>query len=147
MGIEAFTESLRLGRSGVRRIDAVDCRNLETQIAASVPEFDPTTYVHPPKLLKLMNRASQFAVAAARLAVDDAGLAPGDVDPQRLGVSLGAGGMGLLDGDLLESHALAVLAAAEASGARDRFDVAAFTRSYRERKRREQPAVMTRAGA
>ena len=134
VGLEAFTDSLRHGRSGVRRIDTFDCRHLETQIAASVPaaSFDPAAFVRPPKLVKLMNRAAQFAVAAARMACDDAGLGPDAVDPLRLGVSLGAGGMGLLDGDLLESQALAVLAAA-AEGGGDRFDVAAFTRSYRER--------------
>ena len=133
VGNEAFTDALRRGDSGVRRIDTFDCRNLETQIAASVPaaSFDPAVFVRPPKLLKLMNRASQFAVAAARMACDDAKLQPGAVDPWRLGVSVGAGGMGLLDGDLLESQALAVLAAA-AEGS-DRFDVAAFTQHYRER--------------
>jgi 3-oxoacyl-[acyl-carrier-protein] synthase II len=134
VGLPAFTDSLRRGRSGVRRITAFDCSGFDTQIAASVPEaeFDPLAFVHPAKAVKLMNRASQFAVVAAGMARAHARLGPDAIDPFRLGVSLGAGGMGLLDGDLLESQARAVIGGLEAAD-RPVFDVPAFAHSFRAR--------------
>jgi 3-oxoacyl-[acyl-carrier-protein] synthase II len=134
VGVDAFTASLRAGRSGVRTIAAFDSSGLETRIAAEVhaEDFDPAGFAHPPKLLKLMNRSAQFAVAAAEMARTDADLGREDVDPGRLAVSLGVGGMGILDLDLFANQSSALIAAARDSGGDD-LDVAAFARSYRDR--------------
>lgn len=140
IGAEAFTEALCVGRSGVGRITAFPCDGFETQIAAEVDDatFDPASFVHPRKLSKLMSRATLFGVAAAGMARQAAKLGPDEVAPDRLGVSLGAGGMGPVDLDILTGQAKAVLA--QRSG-HDDFDIPAFARAYRERT---NPLAMVR---
>jgi 3-oxoacyl-[acyl-carrier-protein] synthase II len=134
VGLEAFCQSLRRGRSATRTITAFPCDGLETRIAAEVDDatFDPAAFVDQPKLLKLMSRPATFAVAAAAMARSSAALRPADVDPHRLGVCLGAGGMGPLDLDLLAGQAMAVLDAA-GDGDQPRFDVPSFARAFRTR--------------
>src|SRR5262245_25026175 len=134
IGADAFCEALRAGRSGVRRISAFPCEGFESQIAAEVADgsFDAVGFVNPPKLLKLMSRSAVFAVASAAMARRAAHLDAGEMDPARLGVSLGAGGMGVVDLDLLVGQAEAVLAAAGENG-RTQWDIPAFGRVYRER--------------
>lgn len=90
IGREAFWDSLRLGRSGVRRLESFDASSLETSVVGDVSDFDPKQYVRPRKSLKVMSRDGQFAVTASDLACADAGLAEGAVDPDRLGVVFGA---------------------------------------------------------
>jgi 3-oxoacyl-[acyl-carrier-protein] synthase II len=64
---------------------------LEHPYIARVPDdFDPTHWVRRRKELKLMARANVLAVAAARLALDDAGLAPGEA-LEDAGLYLGVG--------------------------------------------------------
>ena len=134
IGTEAFTHALCTGRSGVGRIKAFDCDGFETQIAAEVEDatFDPTSFVQPPKLSKLMNRATLFGVAATHLARRAARLGVNDVDAGRLGVSLGAGGMGPTDLDILTGQANALLESAR-DGGFDTFDIPAFAKVYRAR--------------
>src|SRR3990172_7180729 len=72
-GVEAFWDSLKNGRGGVRGITQFDPSPLSSQIAGEVPDFDPTLFLNR-KEARRMSRASQFAVGAAHLAVQDAGL-------------------------------------------------------------------------
>lgn len=90
IGRKPFWESLCAGRSGVRRLSLFDPSGLTVQFGGEVKDFDPKPYLYSRKSLKVMARDIQLAVAAAKLAFDDAGLAPGNVDPDRLGVVLGA---------------------------------------------------------
>jgi 3-oxoacyl-[acyl-carrier-protein] synthase II len=134
VGIRAFADALRAGRSGVRRITAFATDGFETRIAAEVDDggFDASAYVDPPKLVKLMGRAARFAVAAAAMARAVAELGKDAVDPRRVGVVLGAGGMGPVDLDMLRAEADAVLEAGRASRS-VAFDVPAFAQAYRSR--------------
>jgi 3-oxoacyl-[acyl-carrier-protein] synthase II len=132
VGLDAFGHALRAGCSGVRRISAFDCDGFDTQIAASVPtDFDGTTWVEPRKMAKLMSRSALFAVAAAAMARRAAGLGAEDVDPCRIGVVLGAAGMGPTDNDLLATQARAVIESAGPSGSD--WNVPRFARAFRER--------------
>jgi 3-oxoacyl-[acyl-carrier-protein] synthase II len=58
-----------------------------------VPEFDPTPHLPTQhrKSLKIMGRASRFAVTAAGLGMKDSGLEPAQFDPERVGVVMGTG--------------------------------------------------------
>ena len=71
-------------------IERFDPSGLPIRLAAEVRDFDAKRYVAQRKQLKVMCRDAQFGVAAARLACRDAGLGPGQIDPQRFGVVLGA---------------------------------------------------------
>lgn len=90
IGREAFWEGLRQGRSGVRPIVSFDASALPIRIAAEIRDFDPKAFVTARKSLKVMSRDAQLGVAATALAVRDAGLHPGSVDPDRFGIVLGA---------------------------------------------------------
>lgn len=131
VGLSAFFEGLRGGRSGVGRIRAFDCSGFATQVAAEVDDaaVPLEDVVVPPKLVKLMSRATGFAVAAADMARTQARLGTSDVDPGRLAVCLGAGGMGPSDPDMLRGEALAMLDAVKETGVDD-FDVPAFARAF-----------------
>jgi len=78
------------GRSGVGRITLFDASDLETQIAAEVKDFDPSA-LFGPKAARTMDRYAQFALAAAREAVADAGLEFGPGDNERVAVIVGTG--------------------------------------------------------
>lgn len=90
IGIEAFTQSLLEGRSGVDRITLFDPSGLPVKSAAEVKDFDPKRFVPNRKSLKVMARDSQLGVAAAILAWQNAKLDTAGVDPDRVGVILGA---------------------------------------------------------
>ena len=73
LGIDAFTASLREGRSGASPIQVFDTTGYESPVGCEVREFDPV-----PWFTRLsphgVGRSSQFSVAAARMAMLDAGL-------------------------------------------------------------------------
>ena len=129
-----FGTAVRAGRSGARRITAFNCEGLETQIAAEVDDsaFHGEEYVDPPKMVKHMSRAARFAVAAAAMARRQSGLNRDHIDPYRIAVSLGAGGMGPVDMDLLSGQARAAIASARETESEE-LDVPAFSREFRAR--------------
>ncbi|MBX3413802.1 MAG: beta-ketoacyl-[acyl-carrier-protein] synthase family protein [Pirellulales bacterium] len=90
IGRERFWQSIVSGRSGVALVKAFDSIHLPARIAAEVRDFEPKEFVRPRKSLKVMARDSQFAVACSDLALADAGIAAGQLDPDRFGVVLGA---------------------------------------------------------
>jgi 3-oxoacyl-[acyl-carrier-protein] synthase II len=89
-GVDAFWDSLKNGRGGVRRITQFDPSSLTSQIAGEVPDFDPGVYLNR-KEARRMSRASQFAVGAAQLAVQDAGLTIDDSNREDVGVLIASG--------------------------------------------------------
>ena len=103
IGNRAFWTSLMEGRSGIGSLCAVDSRNLPTHLAAEVLDFDPLIYLPQKKFLKVMSRDIQLGVGAASLAMSDAGLEPGDVHPDRLGVVYGAGRISTTPGELADA--------------------------------------------
>ena len=90
IGNEPFWRALCDGVSGIRLLRSLDTSELPVHIGAEILDFDPKLYVRPRKSLKVMARDTQFGVAAADLACQHAGLAPGKLDPDRMGVVFGA---------------------------------------------------------
>src|SRR5947209_10067862 len=80
IGIDRFWDAVRNGRSGVKTIRRFASDDLPTQFAATSDDFDPEVFIGK-KDLRRMDRSAQMAVAAARLALADAGLAEGGFDP------------------------------------------------------------------
>ncbi len=72
-GIDSFWAGLIEGRSGVGPITLCDPGDSPARIAAEVSGFDPRDYLEA-KEARRISRASQFAVAAARMALADSGL-------------------------------------------------------------------------
>ncbi|MEU7240610.1 beta-ketoacyl-[acyl-carrier-protein] synthase family protein [Streptomyces sparsogenes] len=72
-GVTEFTRGLREGRCGAGEITLFDATGFRRQLAHEVRDFDPAEWIrHTP--LEELGRASQFSVAATRLAVRDARL-------------------------------------------------------------------------
>lgn len=88
LGADAYWESLRAGRSGVRRVASFDASSFPCQVAAEVTGFRPEDFMVA-RSASRMGRHSQFAVAAATLAMTDGGLDLSRVDRARCGAVLG----------------------------------------------------------
>ncbi|MEW5985607.1 MAG: beta-ketoacyl-ACP synthase II [Chloroflexota bacterium] len=87
---EESWRSALTGRTGIGPITQFDASDLPCRIAGEVKEFNPANYMDF-KEARRMSRCSQLAVAAARLALADAGLPEHVPDPERTGVVVGAG--------------------------------------------------------
>lgn len=90
VGRDAVWSAIENRQSGVRTIERLVEANYPSPIGGEVPEFEPKQYVKPRKSLKVMCRETQLGFTAAELAWEDAKLADASIDPERLGVVLGA---------------------------------------------------------
>ena len=90
-GTKRFWASLESGRCGIGYLKSLPAEDLPCKLAAEIGDFDPLQHLYHPKFLKVMSRDIQLGVCAASMAMKDAGLKSGDVDPDRLGVDFGAG--------------------------------------------------------
>ncbi len=90
IGKARLWESFMAGRSGVDRIGRWDPSDFETQIAAEVHDFDPTDYMER-KDVRRNDRFVQFAYAASRMALDDAGFVITPRNAPQVGVLIGSG--------------------------------------------------------
>ena len=91
--VDTFWRRLVAGESGVGEITRFDHSDHKVHIAAEVKDFDPEQYIDKRKVRRL-DLFSRYAVAAARMAADDAAL---DVqaEPDRIGAVVGSGVGGL----------------------------------------------------
>jgi len=103
-GVEPFWRGLSNGESGAALLDIPGVEGLPARFAAPVPlsVTQLEDMLPNPRAGKSMSRAALFAMVAARGAATQAGFKAGEVAPERVGTSLGMGGLGLLDIDHLE---------------------------------------------
>ncbi|HWQ13383.1 MAG TPA: beta-ketoacyl-ACP synthase II [Roseiflexaceae bacterium] len=90
IGLEPFWEGLATGRSGVGPITLCDPQDSPCRIAAEVKGFEPRDYMEA-KDARRISRASQFAVAAARMALADSGLSVDAANRHEVGALIGNG--------------------------------------------------------
>jgi 3-oxoacyl-[acyl-carrier-protein] synthase II len=94
-GKDNFWNALVQGKSGVGLVQRFDTSDFKTRIGAEVKDFDPTDYGMKPKDAKRMDMFTQYGVAAANLAIEDAGIVFGE-DNDRVGTIIGTGIGGLM---------------------------------------------------
>ncbi|NLN88077.1 MAG: beta-ketoacyl-ACP synthase II [Syntrophomonadaceae bacterium] len=88
--LDGFWNRLLAGHSGVGMIDRFDASDYPTKIAAEVKEFSAQDYM-PRTEARRMDPFIQYACAAARIALEDAGLNLSKIDVDRAGVLIGTG--------------------------------------------------------
>ena len=88
--VEEFWNGLKEKKVGIGPIACFDTAEYKAKLAAEVKDFDPKNYMDP-KTARRMERFCQFAVAAAKEAIEDAGLDMSQEDPFQVGVSVGSG--------------------------------------------------------
>ncbi len=103
IGNDSFWDNLIHGRSGIDTLRSIPSDNLKSKVAAQVRGFDPVGHIYHKKFIKVMSRDIQLGVASASMAMKDAGLSRGDVDPERLGVEFGAGHISSTPEELLDA--------------------------------------------
>ncbi|MBP9112941.1 MAG: beta-ketoacyl-ACP synthase II [Polyangiaceae bacterium] len=92
IGTDATWDALLRGESGISRITAFDTTDFRTKIAGEVKNWDPTIFpALTKKKLKEMDRFSEFAVAAADMALKDANLDLTEEERDAAGVIIGVG--------------------------------------------------------
>lgn len=90
IGKDNFWEGIVNGRSGVKRVTRIEEKYQSAcKIAAEITEFDPNLYMDF-KAIKRADRFIHFALAASKLAVEDAKIDFSKDDPERIGVVVGS---------------------------------------------------------
>lgn len=89
-GMDVIWPRLLKGDIGYGRITKFDTEGFSSQVAGEVRDFDAAKYMGP-KESKKTDIFIQFAIAAAQMAMDDAGLKADTVNSERFGVNIGSG--------------------------------------------------------
>jgi 3-oxoacyl-[acyl-carrier-protein] synthase II len=95
IGIDAFWDSILAGKPGASPISGFDPEGYSVKFAAEVKDFNIDDFLEP-RRARRMERFTQMAYAATKLALEDAKLDPKGPDPERIGVVIGTGIGGLL---------------------------------------------------
>ncbi|MEM1013631.1 MAG: beta-ketoacyl-ACP synthase II [Planctomycetota bacterium] len=89
--VSTLWENITAGKSGIGPIRRWDASAFTTQIGGECFDFDPVAHGIDKRESKRLDRFAQFAIAASRQAMADAGLDKGAGDPDRAGVLIGSG--------------------------------------------------------
>ena len=88
--VDSFWNGLKNNQVGIGPITYFDTADFKCKLAAQVKDFSAKDYMDP-KAARRMELFSQYAVAAAKQALDQAGIDMEKEDPYRVGVSVGSG--------------------------------------------------------
>ncbi|WP_160688068.1 beta-ketoacyl-ACP synthase II [Clostridium sp. C2-6-12] len=90
IGAHKLWESIKEGKCGISTIERIDISNLPVKVGAEVKDFNPEEFIDK-KEVKRTDRFAQFALAAAKMAVEDSKLDLDKVNKDRMGVIIGSG--------------------------------------------------------
>ena len=93
--VEEVWEGIENKRCGINKITAFETDTFKTKLAAEVKNYDPANYLEPKQSRKL-DRVSQFALIAAKEAVNQSGINSQNTDMNKVGVFVGTGIGGLI---------------------------------------------------
>ncbi|MBC2582104.1 beta-ketoacyl-ACP synthase II [Clostridium sp. DJ247] len=100
LGLETrkFWNAIKEGKSAIDYVSSIDVTNMPTKVAAEIKDFDPLDFMDRKEARKA-SRFMQFAIAAAKMAMDDSGLDIEKVDKYEMGaiVGSGVGGMEIIE--------------------------------------------------
>lgn len=101
IGKEPFWTALIEGKSGLGKIKGFDASAYSSQIGGEVVDFKPEAYI-PHTDIPKMAKVTQYGLAAAKMAVEDAGLSFSEEERSRVAVAIGTGlgGMGVYEEQL-----------------------------------------------
>jgi 3-oxoacyl-[acyl-carrier-protein] synthase II len=106
IGRDSFWRGIRAEKSGIQTISSFDTAEFNAHCGGEIPDWKPEDYF-PPHRLKRLDRYAQFAVASAKMALDDAGLPYSQKTPQdRIGVSFGTALGGIANAEYQHAHFL-----------------------------------------
>lgn len=88
--VEETWENIKQGKSGAGPITHFDCSLFKTQFACEVKNFNVGDYMDRKEARKI-DLYSQYAIAAAKMAIEDSGMDLETVDKDEIGVVLGVG--------------------------------------------------------
>jgi 3-oxoacyl-[acyl-carrier-protein] synthase II len=92
--LPTFWNNIKAGHHGIAPIENLDMTGQKAILAAQVHDFNPDDYIDKHESRR-MDPCTRFAVAAAKLAMEDCGTNFSDIDPYRAGVIIGSGIGGL----------------------------------------------------
>ena len=90
LGIEEYWNGIREGKTGFGEITYFDTTDYKVKVAAEVKGFKAADYMDK-KTARRMESFSQYAVAAAKEAMEMSGIDMGQEDPYRVGICVGSG--------------------------------------------------------
>lgn len=88
--VETAWENIKNGVSGIGRLTRIDSEQIPAKVAAEINDFEVEKYIDK-KEARRMDRFTQYAVAAAKMAVADAKLEITEENAPRIGVWVGSG--------------------------------------------------------
>ncbi len=83
-------QAIKKGKSGIRKIENIPVDDLPTQVGAEIKDFDPANFLEK-KEIKRMDRFVQYAMAATKMAIEEAAIDFSSIDKERVGVIIGTG--------------------------------------------------------
>lgn len=104
--LESCWSAVIEGRSGITKVTQMDLSKHSVQIGGEVKNFEPSVFFSNEKEARRNQRFVQMAVAASRMALQDARLELSDALKNETGVSIGAGvgGLGYLEEQIITLH-------------------------------------------
>ncbi len=89
--IDTFWNSITEGVCGIDRIKRFDASNLKVNLDAEVKDFEPKKYYDTVQEIRKSDLYMQYAMGAAKQAVESSGILESDLDKERFGVYIGSG--------------------------------------------------------